>query len=250
MNPFHATPTVLAMALALCFMTSADAQTIRPNASDAGSKLMRETGSTYIEDIFPGEPPKIELLVLEPTIVYGDTRAQRRFGVFDRNVVVDLVAISEFAYKVRGEAQHGRLAGWVSKKNLSAKDPKFAEKLDKLIARNKLVAELIEKKQIAIGMTPAEVALVLGDPTRRETRVTAQGKEDVWEYITYETINHYDYYRDPATGQTLRRFSYSEKIESGKVRIEFSNSAVTAISESDEESGRGPLKIVPVPIEW
>lgn len=239
------------LALALTSVIYADAQTIRPSAADAGSsKLMREKGTTYIEDLFPGEPPKIELLVLEPAIAYGDTKAQRRFGVFDRNVVVDLIAVSEFAYKVRGEARHGRLAGWVSKKVLSAKDPKFPEKLDKLIERNKMVAELIEKKQIAIGMTPSEVAQVLGEPTRRESRVTAKGKEDVWEFITYETVNHYDYFRDPATGQTLKRFAYAEKLESGKVRIEFSNSAVTAISESDEDPGRGALKIVPVPLEW
>jgi len=238
------------LALTITSVICVDAQTIRPSPADAGSKLMREKGSTYIEDLFPGEPPKIELLVLEPTIAYGDTKAQRKFGVFDRNVVVELIAVSEFAYKVRGEARHSRLAGWVSKKALSAKDPKFSEKLDNLIARNKMVAELIEKKQIAIGMSPGEVAQVLGEPTRRESRVTAKGKEDVWEFITYETVNHYDYFRDPASGQTLKRFSYAEKIESGKVRIEFSNSAVTAISESDEDPGRGALKIVPVPLEW
>ena len=234
----------------LLVVISADAQTIRPSSADSGSKLVREKGTTYIEDIFPGEPPKIELLVLEPAIAYGDPKAQRKFGVFDRNEVVDLVAVSEFAYKVRGEARHGRLAGWVSKKKLSAKDPKFTEKLDKIIARNKLVAELIENKQIAIGMTPGEVAKVLGDPTRREARVTAKGKEDVWEYITYETVNHYDYFRDPTTGQTLKRFAYAEKIESGKVRVEFSDGAVSAISESDEDPGRGAVKIVPVPLEW
>ncbi len=233
---------LLALVLALSMVIPVDADTL-------GSKLMREKGTTYIEDIFPNAP-EIELLVLEPSIAYGDPKAQRKFGVFDRNQIVNLIAVSEFAYKVRGEARHGRLAGWVSKKSLSSKDPKFAEKLEKLITRSKMVAELIEKKQIAIGMTPAEVAKVLGDPTRRESRVTAKGKEDVWEYITYETVNHYDYFRDPATGQTLKRFSYSEKIESGKVRIEFSNSAVSAISESDEDPGRGAVKIVPVPLEW
>ena len=214
------------------------------------SKLMREPGTTYLEDLFPDKLPEVELLVLEPAIAFGDPKAQRKLGVFDRNKVVNLLAVSEFAYKVRGEARHGRLAGWISKKNLSAKDPKFTEKLDKLITRHQMVEELIAKKQIAIGMTAAEVAQVLGSPTRRESRVTAKGKADVWEFITYETVDHFNYFRDPSSGQTLKRFSHSEKIESGKVRIEFVDGAVSAIEESEEQAGRGAVKIVPVPFEW
>lgn len=240
---------IVALILALAVITSMPAQITRAQSNER-SNLMREPGALYLEDLSPAPEEPIELIVLEPASAFGDTKAQRKLGTFERNQIVHLLAVSEFAYKVRGNARNGRLAGWVSKKLVGSKDKELESKLDAVVKRHKLIEELVEKRQIAIGMTPDEVGRVLGTPTRRESKVTAKGRETVWEFITYDTITHFDYIRDPSTGQTYKRATSTEKVETGKVRVEFTDDVATAISETEDNPRAGGLKIVPVPFIW
>ncbi|QQL45275.1 hypothetical protein [Sulfuriroseicoccus oceanibius] len=237
---------LIALSLALTFSSSANDR----RSDIERSKLMREPGALYLEDLTPKPKNRIELIILEPAQAYGDTKAQRQLGVFPRNRVVELIAVSEFAYKVRGQARNGRLAGWVSKKLVGSKDKDLETKLNAVIKRHQLVEELIAKRQIAIGMTPEEVSRVLGTPTRRESKLTTKGQQSAWEYITYDTITHFEYLRDPRTGQTYKRAVSTEKVETGKVRVEFTDGVATAISETEDDPAAGGVKIIPVPFIW
>jgi len=211
--------------------------------------FVRERGAYYLQDYLP-KGTKIELLVLRPTHVFGTVNAERHLGTLLPDKKVELEAISEFAYRVRGEAEHGIVVGWVTPKNLAGLDPSFADNLQKMIERQEIVDELIANRQIAIGMTQDEVNQVLGSPNKREGRVTAEGRVDRWEYIQYEEIPQYQTFRDPYTGGIYRRYTHTERIEKGKIAVDFTNGVVSAMEEMEERPRRRTsATIVPVPVE-
>jgi outer membrane protein assembly factor BamE (lipoprotein component of BamABCDE complex) len=47
--------------------------------------------------------------------------------------------------------------------------------------------ELIKQGKVAVGFTPDEVKLALGDPDRIYIRTDASGTNETWSYVTYET---------------------------------------------------------------
>jgi outer membrane protein assembly factor BamE (lipoprotein component of BamABCDE complex) len=46
---------------------------------------------------------------------------------------------------------------------------------------------LVKQGQVGIGMDMATVKLALGDPDHVTLRTTADGKSEVWHYVSYET---------------------------------------------------------------
>ncbi|OYX14270.1 MAG: hypothetical protein B7Z16_14650, partial [Algoriphagus sp. 32-45-6] len=54
--------------------------------------------------------------------------------------------------------------------------------LDQQPKDRKLVDELIQRKQVALGMTSQEVQASLGKPSRKSSKITAAGKQERLEY--------------------------------------------------------------------
>ena len=212
------------------------------------SLLNNDPDVVYVEEF---TDKKIEFLVLKPGVVYSTKKGGRKLGVLKTNTKVSFLGMTEKAYKVRGTATHGGVSGWVSPKALGSKDKDFVENLKKVYERQKVVRELIAKHEVAIGMTIDEVTAALGKPTKTKVRQTAKGKTGVWEFITYEEQDHYQFVRDPVTGAVYRRYSHTTKEELGKVVVEFENEVVTAIEETENNDGR-KVRIVnpPVLIAW
>ena len=231
----------LAVFLALSFVLPASAQR-------KSSLLNNDPDVVYSEEF---TDKKIELLVLKPGVVYATKKGGRKLGVLKTNTKVTFLGMTEKAYKIRGTATHGGVSGWVSPKALGSKDKDFVANLKKVYERQKIVRELIAKHEVAIGMTMDEVSASLGTPTKTKVRQTAKGKTGVWEFITYEEQDHYQFVRDPLTGGVYRRYSHTTKEELGKIVVEFENEVVTAIEETENNEG-GKVKIVnpPLLIAW
>ena len=100
-------------------------------------------------------------------------------------------------------------------------------------------------------MTPKEVELSRGKPTKTTLRVTPTGESGSWEYINFEEIKHYITKVDPVTGQAYRQFSHTTREETGKTTVEFKDGAVSALEEM-EDKGPGNTKIIipPVVVGW
>lgn len=54
---------------------------------------------------------------------------------------------------------------------------------------------LIREGKVAIGFSPDEVRLALGDPDQRWTRTDAQGSTEIWSYTTYDNAAGVPLYR-------------------------------------------------------
>jgi hypothetical protein len=139
--------------------------------------------------------------------------------------------VSEKAYRVRGLAKQGQVAGWVSKAAIKGLPEEFEAKLREYHARYQIVSELIENHQVALGMSVAEVTASIGPPDKRSSTVNADGRTDSLEYISYQrvpqTVMTYDSF-----GERVPVTQYIE-VESGRVQVSFLNDTANSISESE-----------------
>ena len=73
-------------------------------------QLLREPGAIYLED-FAKHPVKIGVVADAPIFFQPDK--VRSLGVLRAGQSVELQAVSDTLYRVRGQAQQGQVAGWV-----------------------------------------------------------------------------------------------------------------------------------------
>ena len=222
-----------------CLVLHAGAQVKR---GERPSLLESDPDVVYLERTLK-EP--IELAVIKEAPVFSDKNGSHRLGFLKAAQKVKLEAITEKAYKVRGEGTNGGIAGWVAPWAFTSKDPQFVDNLKKLYSRQIEVQNLIAAHAIAVGMTIDEVALSLGKPTKTSMRRTSSGEAGSWEFIDYEEVKHYVTRIDPATGAIYRQLSHVTQEEKSKTAVEFENGLVTAITESEDRKGGNVRIIVP-----
>lgn len=229
-------PVVLAIA-----GSSVRAELGRPTG---GSRIDSDPEVVYVEEF---SEESIELLAIKAGGVYATKKGQRKLGNLKVDSRVKLVGFTEKAYKVRGEATHSGISGWVSPKVLASKDKDFVENLQRVYKRQMEVRGLIADGDVAIGMNLGEVAASLGEPTKTKVRQTARGQSGQWEFIVYEEQKHYQLVRDPVTGALYNQYTHTTLEETSKLVVEFENDVVTAIEESENKGG-GRVRVVAPPI--
>ncbi|MFD2277332.1 hypothetical protein ACFSQZ_12700 [Rubritalea spongiae] len=193
------------------------------------------------------EGEKIELLVVEPATVFATKKGGRRLGVYPIDTKLQLLGMTDKGYKVKGQATHSLVTGWVSPSKLAAKDPKFIENLKKHYEREMQIRELIANSEVAIGMTAAEVAQAIGEPTKKESKQTKDGMTGTWEYSKGRERKMYTNTVDPSTGQVYRKFSHIVYEETEKLTIEFEDDVVSSIA-SMENAGVPNVKVIVPPV--
>ncbi len=214
-------------------------------SAERPSQLAREEGALYVEDVL--DKP-IKLKVLKAGNAYSTLQGQRYLGTIRPGQEATLLAISDRAYRVRARAQQGPIAGWVGPGFFEKLAPEFVENLKKAAERKALVEELIANEEVALGMSSAEVVASLGEPTKRASKVTADGREMTLEYIEYDRVPQTSYIRN-ALGQIVRRTTYV-KVESGRTTVMLKDDVVASIEESENnEARRRRGIIVPMPID-
>jgi hypothetical protein len=231
----------VACATAFAFPPPADAA---PRKNRQKSGLAREPGAIYLED-FTDSP--IKLTVKGEPPIYKSTLRKDALGLLKAAGKVELVAMTDKQYRVRGQAQHGTVVGWVLPSQLTSLDKEFIANLRNLYERQIKVEELIENGEIALGMTIDEVADSIGRPSRKSSKLDRGGRMDVYEYVTYKRIPQYRQVR----GQDGRLYqeTYYIKVESGKMKVSFKDKIVDSIEETEGEPvGNGSVRIVPAPI--
>lgn len=214
--------------------TWAEAQLRRPGIvvvkreDRSKSNLVKEDGAIYLEGMVEKEVP-VRVTAAAP--VYANLKGERWMGNLfaDQNAV--LLAVSEKAYRVRARAKQGQVAGWVSKASVAGLPEGFEENLRLYHERYLVVSELIEKQQIALGMTVAEVAASIGPPDKRNSTMNQGGRIDSLEYISYQRVPQTYTTIDPF-GRPITATRYIE-VESGRITVEFTNDVATSISESE-----------------
>ena len=215
------------------------------SAHGAGTSgaVIREGGAIYLEDLLM-KPAR--LATVADTPIYYHSDLGRYLGTLKKGQIVELQAVSDTAYRVRGMAQQGQVAGWVDPKYLNPLKKDFLENLKQNAARLEQVKALIAKNEVAINMTPEEVQQALGKPTKKTSRLDAGGREDVWEFIRYERVPQETVGRD-TNGNLISSITYI-KVPAGTLSITFANNLVTRLEQTEGSLEKGAqTKIVPAP---
>ena len=173
----------------------------------------------------------VRLTTLAPAPIFYQSDMARYLGTLKPGQQVELQAVGEGAYRGKGNAQQGQVAGWVDPKYLTPLKKEFLENLRQNAARQAEVAELIARNEVALNMTPEEVIASLGKPSKKTSRVDASGREEVWEFVRFERVPQevtgYDRY-----GRLIRSLVYV-KVPAGKLSVVFANDLVSALEQSE-----------------
>lgn len=189
----------------------------------------------------------ITLLVVKPTTVYATKKGGRRLGAFKANTKVELLAMTDKAYRVKGQASHAGVIGWVNPNLLASKDKDFIANLKKLYERQMIVKELIAAKDVAIGMTLDEVKQSIGEPTETEVEQTRDGMSGRWDYVVTDEQKHYRTIIDPHTGNVYRQLSHITTEERSRTTVKFKDNLITSVTRK-KNNGPSKVRIIPVPI--
>lgn len=231
--------------LAMCLLCISLAPQVGAQIGNSRKSLLDSDPEViYLSEIVDAP---IKLKVIKQAPVYSDKEGTIRVGFLKADQTVTLEGMTAKVYKVRGEGTRNGLAGWVAPWAFSHPQEDFVAKLKQLYERQIAVNEIIAKKGIAIGMTPAEVEKSRGKPTKTSVRRTAEGEAGSWEYIDYEDVKNYITRVDPATGQVFRQLASITREEKGRSVVEFKDGLVTALEET-ENRGQGDVRIIVPPL--
>lgn len=212
----------------------------------ASGPVIREEGAVYVTD-FIAEP--VRLRVLEPTQIYFDRKESRYLGTLRAGQEVELQAISDTTYRVRGQARQGQVVGWVNPQYLDGMPEGMAEGLMASAERKKLVDELIARNEVALGMLEEEVEASLGRPQKKTSRLDETGRFDVWQYVRYERVPQQVRTLD-AYGRPIFRTIYVQ-VPVGELSVIFENNLVQALEQSEGTLLKGDrVSVVPPPLTF
>jgi hypothetical protein len=238
-------------------------------SSQAASPIIREPGAIYLSD-FNVKP--LRLKVLEPAPAYFDTVQSRYAGTLRFPQVVQIEGVDlNGLLRVRGNAQQGGVAAWVSPQFLEPLPEKFVENLRKSEERRIEVEALISQNEVAIGMTNEEVARSIGKPQKKSSRADKSSTQQVWEYIKYKLVPQTTYV--PVNNQTIITYQpttnspggaliqnvpgYSAstiyvKVPIGTLTVTFKDNIVEALDQSEGTTSGGQVSVVipPLNVYW
>ncbi|MEO7933512.1 MAG: hypothetical protein ABIT76_10175 [Chthoniobacterales bacterium] len=194
----------------------------------AEMSVFREPGAAYLADLFT-KPLKLKVLKTAP--IYYDAPMTRSLGVLQPGQLVEVQAVLEDNLRVVGKARQGQVAGWLPASYLEPLDPDFLVKVKQAAVRKTQIDALIEKNEVAMGMTADEVTRSLGKPPKTRQRQDASGSSEVWEYIRYERVPQQTTGYDSA-GRYVTATIYV-KVPNGKLIVSFENGLVSAVEQSE-----------------
>lgn len=212
------------------------------------SLLESEPGVVYLAQTLK---KPIELKVIKEAPVFSDNQGRHRLGTLKADQNVQLEAITDKIYRIRGQGTTNGIAGWVAPWAFSSNDPDFIAHLKQLYDRQIQVQKLIDAKAVATGMSMEEVELSIGKPTKTNLRKTEKGQSGLWEYVKSKEVQHFVTRTDPTTGQLYRQFSHTTVEEISRTNVEFVDDIVTAVEESESHRHRNrTIQVIVPPVCW
>jgi hypothetical protein len=232
--------------------------------------IVREAGAIYLSD-FHRQLPRYRLAA--PADGYFEVNMQRYAGTlrFPQNVQLDAIGVNGMV-RVRGQARQGGVIAWIEPQYVEGLPENYLEIALRAEQRRRQVEELIERNEVAVGMTTEEVTRSLGKPQKRSRLSGREGTVQVFEYITYKLIPQTLYtpsYVESLTGQppdprqrlqtVIRRGVYGYdastvyvKVPVGTVKVGFVDGVAETVEESEGTlvGAKATIAVPPINLVW
>jgi hypothetical protein len=199
------------------------------------------------DDMIYLEPPALHLKTLNRTPITSTRDRQSKLGYLAAGEVVEVVALGETQDYVVARIAAGVTRGWADAAALEAPPAGLLAKLQARREKAQAHRELIERHEVAVAMTPAEVRASLGKPDHTSRRHTQTGEQEQWFYTVYKYLPHYIQAQN-SDGQVEQVVSYRREPAAEKV-ITFKNDEVVGIAEEQKENAEPPSAIVVSPAQ-
>lgn len=236
----------------------------------ATAPIVREAGAIYLSD-FDLPDPRFALAAAAPC--YFDSDMKRYAGTlrFPQRVELDAVS-ADGVFRVRGKARQGGVAAWIEPRFLDGVPEDLVPKLRAAEERRREVEALIERNEVAIGMTLDEVGRSLGKPQKRSSTTNREGSTQNFEYVRYKLIPQTVYtpsYAQTVLGITpdprrrletvvvrggygLNASTVYVKVPVGTINVGFVDGIVESIEESEGTlvGANASIVVPPVSVAW
>jgi hypothetical protein len=190
--------------------------------------------------------PTLHLKALQRTPVTFSRDPRSVVAYLAPGEVVEIIGLGEAQHYVAARIATGTARGWVDAQALEAPPAGLLAKLLGIRDKAQAHRELIERHEVAVTMTHAEVRASLGKPDRTSQLHAREGAQEQWFYSVYRYQPYYVQSRD-ASGQLQQVVSYRREPAGHKV-ITFQNGEVVKVTEEQEENARPPSVIFVPPV--
>jgi hypothetical protein len=210
--------------------------------------ITRVEGAVYLSDFT--DKPLILPLKRAATAAF-DPFSGRYAGTLRFPQSVEITAVLDDLFRVRGRAQQGQILGWIRADDLEGVPEDFVKNLKAAEERRLLVERLIAANEVALGMTPEEVGKSLGRPQKTTNRADADGSQSVWEFIRYQSIPQQTTVMGPGGVATIG--TTFVKVPVGTLTVVFREGVVVELEQTEGNLLKGnQISIVapPVLVSW
>jgi hypothetical protein len=152
--------------------------------------------------------------------------------------VVEILGMGETQHYVAARIATGTARGWVATQALESPPAELVAKFHARRERAQAHRELIERHEVAVTMTRAEVHASLGKPNRTLRLHTREGDEEQWFYIIYKYLPYYT--QSPNASGEIRQVVSYRRVPTGHKVITFRHDEAVEIAEEQEEKVRPP----------
>jgi len=182
--------------------------------------------------------PSLHLKALRRTPVMFSRDLDSTIGYLAARQTVEVIGVGEEQDVVSTRVATGPVQGWVDAQALEAPPAELIAKLRARAEQAQANRGLIERHEVAVGMTRGDVKASLGRPDRTAGIRTRQGDEEQWFYTIYQYLPYYTRDND-ANGNPRQQVSYRREPSGHKV-VTFHNDEVVEVTDQQEEKQFAP----------
>ena len=182
--------------------------------------------------------PPLLLKVLRQTVVIFPRNSKKVVANLAAGKSVSVIGLGETQYFIEVRKTFGNVQGWVDVSALTAPPAAIGEELRRLRDRAEAHRALIERREVVVGMTKAEVRASLGEPEHTERIQLPSGVEERWSYTAYKYTPHY-VRAVKETSQFSQKLSYG-RVPSGHKMITFRQEEVAEIADDNLTEAGSP----------
>jgi len=212
-------------------------------AGNATGADIRYADVVYMDDI---KVAPLQLKVLTRTPLTFSRDSSSLLGHVPAGQVVTVLGMGSGQYYISTRIATGPARGWIRSDACEAPSEKVMADINQRREQTVKHKELIERHEVAIDMSTDEVRASLGKPDKVTRTVIAEGKEEIWSYVTYRYLPHYNTFRDPY-GQWQQTVIYQRQ-PIGHKTIVCRNGLVFLIEDHEEKRPPPPVTTVVPPV--
>lgn len=203
---------------------------------------VRDADMTYLDE---WKQPALYLKTLRRTPITFMRDQDTVLAYLAPGQIVEMVALGETQHYVAARIATGATRGWVDAQALEAPPAGLVATLRARHEKAQAHREMIERHEVAVTMTRAEVRASLGKPERTSRLRVQKGEQEQWFYTVYKYLPHYLQSHD-GNGQLQQVVSYRRELAAEKV-VTFQNDEVVEITEEQKQNAQPPAVIVASP---